>query len=147
MAQNFINRWVFSPLETVPSPMVDATDQNAHPDPQITSGALATVSAAFPPYELPICRQYAQMWNAPWHENGFAMVNCMMDPTHLAAAQADSRLIVLGSISSTDPIPQPVSDWFTSLETTPQTPLPPNTNLAQLLEALEHLHVDFMPEQ
>lgn len=147
MPANFINRWVFSPLESVPSPMVDATAQNAHPDAQIASAALATVADLFPAYDVPICRQYAQMWNAPWHENGFAMVNCMMDPTHLAAAQADARLIVLPSISSGEPIPQAVSDWFTALQTTPQAPLAPNTTLSQLLEALEHLHVDFMPEQ
>jgi hypothetical protein len=121
--------------------------QSSSDDPLVVAANVAAAEAQYPATLQPICRQYAQQWNAPWHENGFAMVNCSMDPTHLAAAQADTRLIVLPSISSSDPIPQPVSDWFTTLETTPQSPLPSTTTLAQLLEALEHLHVDFMPEQ
>jgi hypothetical protein len=143
---DFITRWIFSPLESVPSPMIEAA-QTSSDDPEVVAANVAAAEAAYPPTDQPVCRQYAQQWNAPWHENGFAMVSCSMDPTHLAAAQADTRLVVLGSISSSDPMPQPVLDWFTSLETTPQSPLPSTTTLGQLLEGLEHLHVDFMPEQ
>lgn len=146
MSPNFITRWIFSPLEMVPSPKVEDA-QASSDDPDIVAANVAAAEKTFPPTDQPVCRQYAQQWNAPWHENGFALVSCMLDPTHLAAAQSDSRLIVLGSLSSADAIPQAVSDWFTSLQTTPQAPLPAETTLAQLLEALEHLHVDFMPEQ
>jgi hypothetical protein len=52
----------------------------------------------YPPYDLPVCRQYAQPWDAPFHGAGFALVYCEMDITHLEAARKDPRLTIFDSL-------------------------------------------------
>jgi hypothetical protein len=52
----------------------------------------------YPAYDLPIARQYAQQWDAPFHGDGFALVYCEMDITHLQAAQKDPRLTIFTTL-------------------------------------------------
>jgi hypothetical protein len=67
----------------------------------------------YPRYELPIVRQYAQQWDAPFHGDGFALVYCEMDITHLQAAQKDTRLTIFASLD--DAVDQAALDAHTHL--------------------------------
>jgi hypothetical protein len=100
----------------------------------------------YPSYELPVCRQYAQQWDAPFHGDGFALVWCEMDITHLQAAQKDPRLTIFASLDDAvdqtaldahahlfDPAPADLKAEATS---TPST-------LRDLLSALSARHVKF----
>src|SRR6185437_6186104 len=104
-----ILRWIFSPLESVPSPMVEHARSQAE-TPEAGEAAAAIANGLHPPYELPVCRQYAQQYEAPWHHDGFALVLCKMDPTHLLAAQKDSRLHVFASIHEDPAVPDHIAD-------------------------------------
>lgn len=98
---NLINRWIYSPLELVPSPIVEAARARAeslNASAKDIADAEAVAHEMFPAYELPVCRQYCQRYDAPFHGAGFALVYCEMDITHLQAAQKDPRLTIFGSL-------------------------------------------------
>ena len=113
-----ITRWIFSPLESLPSPV-----------------------EGMPRVELPVVRQYCRTWNAPWHHEGFALVRCEMDATHLAAAMKDPRLIICGSIHDPAPVHEKIADHH-AVHGTKR-----GHNLRQVLKELEKLHVHFMIEE
>jgi hypothetical protein len=107
----------------------------------------------YPPYDLPIVRQYAQQYDAPFHGDGFALVYCEMDITHLQAAQKDARLTIFNSLE--DAVNQAAVDAHAHLfDPAPvdakasvdapaaATPAAPST-LRDLLKELSARHVKF----
>jgi hypothetical protein len=98
---NVVTRWILSPLESVQSPMVEdwqseATGRGCTPD-QVEMVS-AKAHEFYPAYDLPVARQYALQYEAPFHGDGFALVYCEMDITHLQAAQKDPRLTIFNSL-------------------------------------------------
>jgi hypothetical protein len=103
MPLNLVERWIYSPLESVPSPIVEdwqscAAAMGCTPD-QVDQ-VCDKAHEIYPAYDLPVCRQYAQRWDAPFHVEGFALVYCEMDITHLQAAQKDPRLIIFTNLDA-----------------------------------------------
>jgi hypothetical protein len=153
---NTISRWILSPLESCPSPMVEdwqscAVANGCTPDQvdQVT----AQCSELYPPYDLPIVRQYAQQYDAPFHGDGVALVYCEMDVTHLQAAQKDPRLTIFNSLDdAVDQAaldahthlfdPAPVTDVTVVTTAAAATPAAPST-LRDLLKELSARHVKF----
>jgi hypothetical protein len=156
---NLVSRWILSPLESCPSPMVEdwqacAAANGCAPD-QIDQAA-AKAEEFYPSYALPIARQYARQWDAPFHGGGVALVYCEMDITHLQAAQKDQRLTIFSSLD--DAVEQPAVDSHAHLFDLPAAsnvtdvthvtsaaaakPARPST-LRELLAALSARHVKF----
>jgi hypothetical protein len=157
---NLVSRWILSPLESCPSPMVEdwqacAAANGCAPD-QIDQAA-AKAEEFYPSYALPIARQYARQWDAPFHGGGVALVYCEMDITHLQAAQKDQRLTIFSSLD--DAVEQPAVDSHAHLFDLPaalprrpmlhalcplhwRKPARPST-LRELLAALSARHVKF----
>jgi hypothetical protein len=134
---NTIKRWIFSPLEEVPSPKVDEARQGAEM-PEAGELAAAEAAAQFPPYHLPVCRQYARQFLAPIHEGTHALVLCQMDPDQLMAALKDPRLTVLDPTHEHAPLPYHVADHHL------HRGVKRGHTLAQALKQLESLHIHFM---
>jgi hypothetical protein len=118
--------------------------------------AAAKAEEFYPSYALPIARQYARQWDAPFHGGGVALVYCEMDITHLQAAQKDQRLTIFSSLD--DAVEQPAVDSHAHLFDLPAAsnvtdvthvtsaaaakPARPST-LRELLAALSVRHVKF----
>lgn len=126
MPANLVSRWIFSPLESVPSPMVDPA-----------AGDAAVAAALYPPADLPIVAAYCDLWDAPWHHNGYALVNCTLDITHLMAAQKDPRLTVCPRVNDATAIDAAIVTAWSDLGAVA------GMTMRQLLEQLEILHVNF----
>jgi hypothetical protein len=155
MLLNQSKRWVLSPLESIPSPMVDdwqneATANGCTPDQIAQVGEMA--NEFYPPYSLPIVRQYCHRFDAPFHADTMALVYCEMDITHLAAAQKDPRLTIFNSTSdAVDPdaaaaylqmiTPAPAEKLTAVTSVTSAAALP--ATLGDLLAELEPLHIKF----
>jgi hypothetical protein len=152
MLLNLVKRWIYSPLEVVPSPIVEAARARAE-SLNASSADIADAEAIahelFPAYELPVCRQYCSNWEAPFHGAGFALVYCEMDITHLAAAKKDPRLIIFNSLE--DPLEQSILDSHLhlvdpvnqqALAASRETNARP-TILRELLSALSERHLNF----
>jgi hypothetical protein len=153
---NLISRWILSPLESVPSPMVEDWQAEAQArgcTPEQIDHVCAMAEELYPPYELPVARQYGHQWDAPFHGAGFALVYCEMDITHLATAQADPRLTIFNSLDDGvhqaavdahahlfDP-PQ-VTDVTHVTSATPARQAVPST-LRELLKELSARHIKF----
>jgi hypothetical protein len=135
-----IKRWIFSPLEFVPSPMVEYA-RSLHHDAVQAEAAAARAHEDHPEYELPVCRQYAHFWNAPWHHDGFALVFCEMDATHFAAAQKDPRLIICDSIHASDAVHEKIAQHHSVHGSQP------GQTLKQVLRQLEKLHMHFVAHE
>ncbi|HEY2361217.1 MAG TPA: hypothetical protein VGK36_08885 [Candidatus Angelobacter sp.] len=151
MLLNLVKRWIWSPLESCPSPIVEdwqacATANGCTPD-QIAQ-VMAAANELYPQYDLPVCRQYCQRYDAPFHGAGFALVYCEMDITHLAAAQKDSRLTIFNA--QADAVDPSLLDAYSSLLPSQPAKLAavasaaaaPAT-LGDLLQALSPLHIKF----
>jgi hypothetical protein len=98
---NLITRWILSPLESVPSPIVEDWQSEAEArgcTPEQIAQVCAKAEELYPPYDLPVARQYGHQWDAPFHGAGYALVYCEMDITHLQAAQKDPRLTIFNSL-------------------------------------------------
>jgi hypothetical protein len=121
--------------------------------PEQTDQITAQCHEIYPPYELPIVRQYAQQYDAPFHGDGVALVYCEMDITRLQAAQKDPRLTIFNSLDDAvsqahvdahahlfDP-PQ-VTDVTHVTSATPARQAAPST-LRELLKELSARHVKF----
>jgi hypothetical protein len=101
----------------------------------------------YPPYDLPVVRQYAQQYDAPFHGAGFALVYCEMDITHLQAAQKDPRLTIFSSLD--DAVTQAHVEAHAHLfdhaiqhgKNAPGAPTP--STLRELLKELSARHVKF----
>lgn len=106
--------------------------------PEAGEAAAAIAHALYPPYDLPICRQYANQWEAPWHHDGFALVLCKMDPSRLAAAQKDPRLHVFESIHVDPTVPEYIADHHAVHG------VKRGHTLRQMLQELEQLHLSFI---
>ena len=117
-----VTRWILSPLESVPSPMVD--------------GAKDPIQAAidYPNYDLPVVRQYCQRYDAPFHGAGAAITFCEMDVTQFAAAQKDARLTIFNSLDD----PFLATPAYTDLIGTATI-----TTLRDFLNLMEERHVKF----
>ena len=118
--------------------------------------AVAQCEELYPPYDLPIVRQYAQQYDAPFHADGCALVYCEMDITHLQAAQKDTRLTIFTSLddavdpsvvaSHADLINPPQAAADAKTQTAPSVPAPdapPPATLRELLAAISARHVKF----
>jgi hypothetical protein len=152
MLLNLVKRWIWSPLESVQSPIVDdwqncATANGCTPD-QIAQ-VVDMANELYPPYDLAVCRQYALRYDSPFHGDGAALVYCEMDITHLAAALKDSRLTIFSSPD--DAIDPSMLDAYSgalpqqAAKSAPVTSAPAATpaTLGDLLKALEVLHLKF----
>lgn len=93
----------------------------------------------YPAFALPVARQYAAQWDAPFHGDGCALVYCEMDVTHLQAAQKDPRLTIFSSLD--DAVSQAHVDAHAHLFDPPQASTP--KNLRALLKELSARHVKF----
>lgn len=153
---NLISRWILSPLESVPSPIVEDWQAEAQAR-GCTLDQVAQVCAKaeelYPNYDLPVARQYGHQWDAPFHGAGFALVYVEMDITHLQAAQQDPRLTIFNSFD--DAVDQAAVDAHAHLFDPPQVtdvthvtsaaaamPAAPST-LRELLAELSARHVKF----
>lgn len=129
MLLHMITRWILSPLELVPSPMVDAAEDKIQ------------AAIDYPPYELPVVAQYCQRFTAPFHGAGTALTFCEMDVMHLAAAQKDARLTIFNTLD--DPFPTDAMKAYASccaVGATAQT-------LREFLKLMEERHVEFVPAE
>lgn len=151
MLLNLVKRWIYSPLELVPSPIVEearARAESLKASAEDIAEAEAVAHELFPAYELPLCRQYCQRYDAPFHGAGFALVYCEMDITHLAAMQKDTRLTIFSGMDH--PLDQGILDSQAALIAPDQdgkgvavvSAAPPAT-LGELLKALEQRHIKF----
>jgi hypothetical protein len=152
---NLVSRWILSPLESVPSPMVEdwqacAQDNGCTPD-QVDL-VCAKAHEFYPAYDLPMVRQYAQQWDAPFHGDGVALVYCEMDITHLQAAQKDPRLTIFNSLD--DAVHQSAVDAHAHLfesavatnriaPTSAAAATPAPSTLRELLTEMSFCHVKF----
>lgn len=101
----------------------------------------------YPPYDLPVARQYGHQFDAPFHGAGVALVYLEMDITHLAAAQKDPRLTIFTSLD--DAVQQAAVDAHSHLfdhtikhgKNAPGAPSP--ATLRELLNELSARHVKF----
>lgn len=156
MLLNLAKRWILSPLESVPSPKVDDWQNYATANgctPEQIEQVVAMANELYPPYDLPIVRQYTHRYDAPFHAVGMALTYCEMDITHVAAAQKDPRLTIFNSTD--DAIdPDAATAYLQMITPTPAeklanvtsvtsgaAPLP--ATLGDLLAALEPLHIKF----
>jgi hypothetical protein len=153
MLLNQTERWILSPLESIPSPMVDdwqttAANNGCTPDQIAQVGEMA--NELYPPYDLPMVRQYCHRYDAPFHAETMALVYCEMDITHLAAARKDPRLTIFNSTSDAVD-PDTATSYLQMITPTQATKLAPVTSaapslpatLGDLLVALEPLHIKF----
>jgi hypothetical protein len=138
MLLHLITRWILSPLEMVPSPIVDDWQQEvlSRGEPGKMDAITEAANSIYPSYELPIVRQYCQRFDAPFHGDGVALVFCEMDVTHLAAARKDVRLVIFESLD--DPFPQDHFDKHSHLVSTPSV-----ETLRDFLKSMEERHVKF----
>jgi hypothetical protein len=110
MHLNHKHRWIFSPL--------------------VTNGKR----------ETPYAAEYALLYEAPMHYNGFALTNCVMNAQQFAAASKDPKLIVLPSIHDRAVIPAELAAHHAVHGLTP-------TMLQhEALEQLSKYHPNFAPE-
>jgi hypothetical protein len=157
MLLNVVTRWIWSPLESMPSPMVEDWQAEAEArgcTPDEIAQVVDQANTLFPPFDLPVARQYCMRWDSPFHGDGFALVCCEMDITHFAAAQSDSRLTIFTALD--DAIDPSVFGAYSSALAPPSqtklssvnapAPTPPAT-LGDMLKALEALHIKFSAAQ
>lgn len=141
---NLATRWILSPLEQCPSPMVEDWQAEAGMR-GCTTAQLDQVTARchelYPLYDLPVARQYARQWDAPFHGDGCALVYCEMDITHLQAAQKDPRLIIFNSLD--DAVPQLSIDAHAHLFDPQAATKPAPSTLRELLALLSARHIKF----
>jgi hypothetical protein len=89
----------------------------------------------------PLASDYALQWNYPLGPvDGKALVHCTMNAHQLSAARKDTRLVILGSLYSSESVPDEVADHHK-----PQG-AKRGMHLHDLLATLAKFHHYFEPE-